>query len=528
MARSHLIQVLRQAYARSRTLPQWAALHSPPSPEAILNQPMSRRRVLQGGLLTVGALGLKPGGVARWRLPSAEAAKVLVVGAGVAGLTVAYRLQQAGIFADVVEASPRVGGRLRSLSQLVGSDDVVELGGEFIDTQHTAVRSLANELGLEMVDLRLADEGLAAEVLYFGGKTISQDWVIDAFAPLAERISHDLAQLTKRDLSYRNPSRIAKQLDRLSLSQYLDSADVDPLIKKLVEVAYITEYGRDADDQTCLNMLFLIGAEVGKWSTYGVSDERWHVRGGNEQIPQALRQRLKQDVETDTRLEAIHNGGTNRYRVTLRQGSTSRDRTYDAVVLAVPFSLLRHVNLAIDLPPLKRQAIQQLGYGTCSKLAVPFYERIWRDRYRSTISIYTDQPFQNTWESARYRQGSVGWVTDLRGGTEGLKLGGGDISVHADRLTQSLNALFPGIDQVKRVEALRAFWAAEPYALGSYSCYLPGQWTTFGGIEGESVGNLWFAGEHCSLASQGYMNGAVETAEVAAQKVLQRLGSQVI
>jgi len=485
---------------------------------------LSRRRVLQRGVAIAGILTTPsqalPQLPAAARSGSADT-PVLIVGAGIAGLTAAYRLRQAGVAVQVIEASHRVGGRLRSLSNLPNRPGTVEMGGEFIDTHHTHVRSLATELGLELADLREADVGLEPEILYFQGQTISNAAVVEAFSPLAERISQDLMRLGDRDLSYRTHNPHALQLDRLSLAEYLASAPIDPVIDQLVRVAYITEFGRDAEEQSCLNMLFLIGAEVGKWSTYGISDERWHVVGGNDRIPQALATAVGDAIEMGTALESIRATADGRYRVSVRQGSTSRDRTYDRILLTVPFSVLRQVNLDVELPPVKRQAISQLGYGTSTKLAVPFRERIWRTRYHSTISIYTDLEFQNTWESARYRVGTNGWVTDLRAGKQGLVLGAGNPEAHAKALSKSLEPLFPGIGTVQQPQAVRAFWAAEPYALGSYSCYLPGQWTALSGSEVERVGNLWFAGEHCSVGSQGYMNGAVETAEAAARSMVQ-------
>lgn len=529
MSRTALIDLLRQAFKIShishysgRSIEEVKPLLEQQL-EQRLKQPMSRRRVLQTGVSLAAWAGVTP----RFNQAIASgtsASKVLIVGAGIAGLTAAYRLRQAGVPVDIVEASGRVGGRLKSLNlNSRNASSVVELGGEFIDTRHTAVRSLATELGLELADLKAADVGLEPEILYFQGQRISRDRVIAEFAPLAQRIVADLQTLGNRDITYQAPSPEAIRLDRLSLAEYLDAADISPIINQLVRVAYITEYGRDADSQSCLNMLFLIGTELGKWDTYGVSDERWHVVSGNDQIPRRLAQILNGVIETDTALESIRTAPDGRYRVSLRQGLGSVERTYERILLTVPFSVLRLAELAVEMPPVKRQAIAQLGYGTSSKLATPYRERIWRTRYGSTVSIYTDLDFQNTWESARYSEGLGGWLTDLRGGTQGVNLASGSPETHAHALTSDLEKLFPGIGQIQRGQAIRAAWVAEPYALGSYSCYLPGQWTTLAGVEGERVGNLWFAGEHCSLGSQGYMNGACETAEAAAQSILQDL-----
>ncbi|HEY9664365.1 MAG TPA: FAD-dependent oxidoreductase, partial [Allocoleopsis sp.] len=258
MARTALIHLLRRAYHSFRMSNVAHAANWNRQERFQIEQAdrLTRRQVLQGMVLA-GGLALNPighsalAGNNRSIAPSPLGnTKLLVVGAGIAGLTVAYRLQQAGVIADVVEASDRIGGRLRSLSPSQTSPGVVELGGEFIDSRHGAVRALAAELGLTMADLRLADTGLEPEVLYFGGQKISHDWVVAEFTPLAHRIALDLSKLERRDTNYHHPSPFAMQLDRLSLAEYLDQANIHPVLNDLIRVAYVTEYGLDADRQS--------------------------------------------------------------------------------------------------------------------------------------------------------------------------------------------------------------------------------------------------------------------------------------
>jgi monoamine oxidase len=448
-----------------------------------------------------------------------------VVGAGLAGLTAAYRLKQAGVPVDVIEARYQVGGRVRSLPNAAGTQLTAELGGEFIDTDHTTLLRLAKELGLKIVDLLAADKGLIKDTYFFDGRKVPLEEIINDFVPVAEQIDADLVAIENFE-SYAVFDEATAKLDKVSIAEYLDRIDTTPTIRELLKVAYTIEYGREAEEQSCLNLIYLIGTEPGEFEIFGSSDERFYIDGGNNQVPRRLAQLLGDSVETGTVLESIRSLSDGRYRVTLRSGNTSRFRTYERILLTLPFSVLRSISLQVNLPPTKRLAIKQLGYGTNSKLITSYTEKLWRTRYKSTANVYTDLGFQNTWETSqsRYTPGA-GLITNYTGGRQGITLGTATPEVQAQRLIPQLEKIFPGIS-AKRLpgKAVRAYWTGELYSRGSYACYLPGQWTQFYGVEGERVGNLFFAGEHCSLEYQGYMEGACETGETAALEILEDLG----
>jgi monoamine oxidase len=526
MARSALMGALQRAYKIARASIKTGI----PTDEIvdILKQKTTRRRLLYGGLGLASALTTATWQNGRNSAAFATVPKVLIVGAGIAGLTAAYRLRQAGVSVDIIEARNRVGGRMRSLANAAGSGVTVELGGEFIDTDHTKLRSLAQELGLEIADVLAADEGLVPETWYFQGRKIAELEIINYFIPLAKKIDDDLVAIGDGDVTYRSYNQAAFALDNTSIAEYLKQAQINPILQEMLHVSYTTEYGREAAEQSCLNLVFLIGTNTDKFSVYGESDERYNIRGGNDQVPRLLANSLAYAIETETELEAICIRPDGRYRVNLRCGYKTFARTYERILLTLPFSTLRLVKLDVNLPAIKKKAIAQLGYGTNAKLITAYRQKLWRTQYNSTAATFTDTGFQNTWEASRYQKGSKGVISNLTGGEHGLSLGKGSAESQAQILLPQLNQIFPGIKNLRQGEAIRAYWPGEQYTRASYACYLVGQWTSIAGVEQKRVGNLFFAGEHCSLSYQGYMEGGCRTGEVAARKILKDLGFQNI
>ncbi|MEG4859183.1 NAD(P)/FAD-dependent oxidoreductase [Microcoleus sp. K1-B6] len=489
------------------------------------NSPISRRHLLHGGLAAAGAAAAatftRDGGGAFAQ--QGGRSPILVVGAGIAGLTAAYRLRQAGVRADIIEATNRVGGRIRTIPKVAGTLIPADLGGEFIDTGHTNLISLATELGLQAIDLAQVQSGLVKDTFFFQGRRFSLEQIIAEFAPLASKINEDLGAIGD-NISYLDFTEAAERLDNLSIAEYLDQADTSTVLRQLLRVAYTVFYGRDAEEQSALNLLFLIGSEAGSFELYGDSDERYQIDGGNSQIINRLAGQLSGSIEAGTVLEAITLLPDGRYRVNLRSGLSAFERTYERVLLTLPFSTLRDVKINVPLPQPKRRAIEQLGYGTNSKLITGYRSRIWREPYRSTASVYSDLGFQSTWEATPFAPTPNGLVTNFTGGKQGLSIGAGTPEDQAQRFLNQFERVFPGVRNLRSGKAVRAYWPGERFSKGSYSCYLVGQWTQMYGVEGERVGNLYFAGEHTSLEAQGYMEGGCETGQRAAVEILQDLG----
>ncbi len=527
-ARTPLFRIVQRSFAEAR----WS-LATGRAPEEIgelRRAALSRRDFLRASAVT--AVGLAAGCAPARRPPRGRPGRgeggdgtVVVVGAGIAGLTTAYRLRQEGVPVRVLEAQDRVGGRMYSLRDVFPDGQVAELGGELIDSGHTAIRGLAAELGIALDDLSTDDPALARDVWWFGGHARGEDEVVRAFLPVARRIQADLDTLTG-DVTYRTPSG-AEALDRTPLSAWLDAAGVEGWFRDLLDVAYTTEYGLETDRQSALNLLLLIDPDPDPFHVFGDSDERFHVHQGNDAIPHELARRLGDAVETGSRLEALRQLADGSFVLSVARGAGAVEVPAAQVVLAIPFTLLRQVRLDVELPPAKRRAIAELGYGTNAKLMAGFSERVWRTRHGSNGSLFTDLPPQTTWETSRLQAGEHGILTNFTGGDHGVELGRGTPEEQGDRLVADLDRVFPGAAAAHAGQRVARFhWPTFPWTLGSYASYLTGQWTTIAGAEGERVGRLHFAGEHCSLAAQGFMEGGCETGEAVAREILHARGME--
>ncbi len=296
-------------------------------------------------------------------------------------------------------------------------------------------------------------------------------------------------------------------------------------MRELIDVAYVTEYGLENSEQSALNFLFLIGTgdleDPATFALLGESDERYKVRGGNQQIVDELARRLPGQIRPLHRLEAIRSRGEG-FTLTFQTEGKTIDEQADVVLLTVPFSILRDVKMQIELPALKTRAIRELGYGANAKVLVGFSSRPW-EKLGYSGATYTDEPFQLAWANSFLQPGTAGGLTLYSGGKLAHDAGAGTPEEVATRLMRGVERAYPGTTRERNGKVSRFHWPTFPWVRGSYSCYKPGQWTTIAGSEGVPVGNLFFAGEHCSYDFQGYMNGAAQSGADAARAMMSQV-----
>jgi monoamine oxidase len=444
----------------------------------------------------------------------------------------AYRLKRLGVTAQVYEASTRIGGRMFTERSIFPDGQHCELGGELIDTGHQTLHDLAQELGIELLDYNQDDPNLSRLDVFFDGRKLTETEILESFSPIAERIDASLQALEDPEeyITYQTPNG-AQALDQLSLKAWMDRENIpaQSVARRLIELAYVGEYGLPVDQCNSLNLLTFISTDTAKLELFGDSDERYHTKGGNDLFPQKLAERLDPgQLQLEHKLVSLSQLSDGRYQLTFETPSGSKQETADHVVLALPFTLLRKVSLQVTLPEVKQKAIQELGYGTNAKLMMGFSARPWREApFLSDGSTYSDLGYEQSWETSRLQPGTSGIITQFVGGQKGLDIGQGTPEQQAAIFLDQFDRVFPGVKAVSNGRVARMHWPSYPLMLGSYSAYKVGQYTTIAGAEIERVDNLHFCGEHTSLDAQGFMEGAALTGAMAAAEVAEDLGIKV-
>ena len=489
---------------------------------------VSRRdfvRMLGAAGILTAASGCVPR-VARAPARKHGSESVAIIGAGVAGLTTAYRLLQAGIPCEIFEGSERTGGRMLTKYDFNKDGMFCELGGELVDTNHADLIALAKELGVGIQELKGEDKG--ADLYFFGGKHHSDEQLIPLFQPFAKKLAADARGIYD---AHENFTEKAHKFDRISLADYLavTGRGVEKWVIDMLGVAYVIEYGRELHEQSSLNLIAYLQADTSAgFKLFGDSDESKRIKGGSSSLPNALVKALngKVQIRQGHRLVKIGQTGSNITLDFATDGGTKSVK-FSRVVCTLPFTMLRLVdgieNLALSKK--KQAAIAQFGYGDNAKVMYGFTERWWRNSAlklpaASNGSIFTDLPLQCTWETSRGQRGTSGILTNYLGGDAAAR------QLTPQSLAsfhEQLNRVFPGVSE--KFDGKRAImnWPKYKFTRGSYSCPLVGQYTTMlkANSEPELNGRLIFAGEHTSTDFSGFMNGAVQSGNRAAREIIE-------
>jgi monoamine oxidase len=341
---------------------------------------LSRRQFLK----RAGGAGLLLAGAAALPRPArgAGAPRIVIVGGGIAGLSAALTLADRGYASTVYESSDRVGGRMHSQTGYWLDGQVSEWCGEFVDSGHKTIRSLAQRFRLPVDDLYAAYPAGSSDTYHFFGQYYPKTQADSDFQPVHQALQTD-RQAASYPTTFEVSTPAGVALDNMSVYDWIESrvpgGHASPM-GALLDVAYVTEFGADSNDQAALNLVYLLAYQPrpGNFSIFGGSDERYHIRGGSEKLPKAIAAALPAgSIKLGQRMVAIKKNNDGTLAVTFDTGAPRTTTvTADHVVLAFHFGVLRTLDFKnAGFDQLKQRAIRELGLGKDDKLHLQFSTR---------------------------------------------------------------------------------------------------------------------------------------------------------
>ena len=546
MSRSSLarsfVRLARQCRtARGLGIPV-AALRSMEAETAATTR-LSRRGFLTG--LTAGAAGL-----AFARRVSAHASgiaqpRVAIVGAGISGLNCALALLDRGIVPTVYEAAFRLGGRMYSDNTGYWNDNqVTEWCGEEIQATHTTILALATRFGIPVDMLPSASQSGQTDTYYFKGAYYPLTQAAADFAAVSSTID-DAFNAAGAVTTFNTSTPGGRRLDKMSVNTWIAGhvpGGLSSNLGQLLSLIMVDEFGADAGDLSALNLIYFFGGPdlPGNAGQNGTTDVGFHIRGGNELLPQAIASHLTANgvpIQMGMSMAAIQKRPDGTLRMSFETGATTQDVDADLVVLTVPFAVLRNLDCKkADFDSRKRMAIRNLGRGMNGKLYLQFSHRLWNDPGPWGVSdgaSFGDTGCLATIEPTRAQPGSSGILSNLTGGpftkkqastTSFARIDNAGVKSDAQNFLTQIAPVFPGLPALWNGKAAQSLPHLSPFFNCSFSYWRPGQFQSIAGYERVRQHNIFFAGEHTSVSNQGFMEGAAQEGVRAAGEILTQLG----
>ncbi len=466
---------------------------------------ISRREVLKGMMASAAALMLSNGFPEK--IFAKNEGRIIVVGAGFAGLAAAFELKNAGYDVMLLEARDRVGGRVHTLYDFIPGK-TVEAGAELIGANHPTWQAYAKLFKLEMLDRTEYPD--SARPTYLKGRLLEPKeaenlWgEVDHFLSLYNKLAEPIDPFQP----WKSPN--AHALDNKTVDGWIEELDSSDLCKMAIRLSERSDSNDPGWDSLLARLAEIKGGGVEK---YWTETEVYRCKGGNQQLAERLADAIGRErisLETPVRAIKIKDKSAT---VTLADGKTLEA---DDVVLAAPPGTWKRISFTPPLPPqLSPQMANQIKFLSAVRT------RFWEAEHLSPNAL-SDGPVAETWD-ATDRQSGEGHacLTVFAGGNAADEGRAWPADQRMAHYALEIQKIFSNY-QHNFLKGIFVDWPSDPWAQAGYSSPAPGQIMTLGPILYEGLGRLHFAGEHTSFAFGGYMEGGLHSGATLAKRIAKR------
>jgi monoamine oxidase len=462
----------------------------------------------------------------RWLAPVAAqspmAKRIIVVGAGLAGLCAAYELNALNHEVTVFEAQTRPGGRVHTLRDPFDDGLYAEAGASRIPTSHDLTLGYARRFGLTLIPFEPA--GLTDVRYAYGQRSRIQP---DAAFEWPSGIAANQKRLTPVEIRRRHIVPLTDQItdpfsaawmpeslrkyDRVTRDEYLRAQGVSKAALHMMNLGYapVARY------RSFLDVLheIAVNRELSRRAGPEV-DHVLKIEGGNDRLPRAFADRLAARIRYGCPVIRIEHD-TRAVRVFFRNGQSVESSEAGYVVCAVPFSTLKSVVFSPALAPEKRSAIDELPYESVTRIFLQSRERYWTHEGLSGFAE-TDHPME-IWDSTYGQPGTRGILMSYNRGPKAQELGLQSEAAQLRFGVKTIEEVYPGIRKYYERGFVKV-WDRDPWARGAIAYLLPGQVSSLQPYIAQTEGRIYFAGEHASSV-RGWMQGALESGRRVASQI---------
>lgn len=445
--------------------------------------------------------------------------KIAVVGAGLAGLVAAYELDKLGYETVVLEAQMRAGGRVRTLKEAFSDGLYAEAGAMAIADVDKLTLGYVKKFGLP---LQKTNPTGAPRRFFARGKWIAGNSDVpyelnanEKRLGLTELYSHyasiGIKQIGDTESKLWSPARLA-QIDKLTVAEFLKKQGASEDAIEFLRLTELGLYGDGVESSSAPGVLL--------GETHYVNAEKFYqIGGGNDLLPKAFASRLADKIQYG----AAVTGLAQSERVVKIVGNCNGREFVleaEAVVCAVPLTVLRTMEITPPLSAAKRRAAGELKYASVSRVYLQSRTRVWQ-KYHPTARATTDDPRVVFEDHTDTQTGARrGIVESHTFGAEARQIAALSEKDRLNRSVRQLEKLFPGYE--KEFEGgTSVCWDEDEFARGAYVDYLPGQMTGHFASLAAPEGRIYFAGEHTSKMFAS-MEGALESGRRAANEIHSR------
>jgi len=491
-----------------------------------MDNSVNRREFLKRGIFAAAALpGLHPVIAAAGRdaiRRTGAAKKVIVIGAGLAGLAAAYELTRAGHEVTVLEARTRSGGRVWTLRDPFPEGLYAEAGATNVYDNHEWTMKYAKELGVALDPMESTGGG--ASIFHIRGKRVviksssPVEWPLELkpeekglsraalWAKYVAPVVKELGDLEAADW----PPAPLKRYDSMSFAEFLRQQGASSGAVEILRLGLADQLGEGADAVSALNLLREAAPRA-------IVKQSFSIRGGSDALPRAFAARLGDTIHYGMPAYIIEHDARG-VRVICWQAGNQRKFAADYLICAIPFATLKRLEVMPGFSSQKQQAIAHLGNTSVSRVFLQTRKRFWLDEGLSGAAT-TDLPIMTAYDKAHYLPGKRGLLEAYLAGERARKMAELTSSERLDFTIMQMERILPAIREHYEGGA-SVCWDEDVWARGAYAWFKPGQMESLLPHIARSEGRVHFAGDHTS-PWPGWMNGALQSGARAAREVNQ-------